>query len=83
MTDIEKDENNGSLNRYEAVLVAAKLARRINSLRLAAKEQLVAEELMTIDQRKVTTVALNELKEGKVKYERKTEAEEESTYDLT
>ena len=79
----EKEKKDDVLNRYEAVIVAAKLARRINGLRLAAKEQLAPEELTDIDLRKVTTVALDELKDGKVKYDRKEEIEEESTYDLT
>ena len=83
MEDTEKKNDNDMLNRYEAVLVAAKLARRINSLRLAAKEQLPAEELSKMDQTKVTSVALDELKTGKVRYERKVAVEEESTYDLT
>jgi len=81
--DNEKNNDNDVLNRYEAVLVAAKLARKINSLNLAAKEQLPVEELSSIDQRKVTSIALEELKTGKVRYERKEEAREESTYDLT
>ncbi len=79
----ENEKQQDELNRYEAVIVASKLARRINGLRLAAKEQLAPEELTDIDPRKVTTVALDELKDGKVKYDRKKEVEEESTYDLT
>ncbi len=79
----ENEKKDDVLNRYEAVLIAAKLARRINGLRLAAKEQLAPEELADIDLRKVTTVALDELKNGKVKYDRKEKIEEESTYDLT
>lgn len=79
----ENEKKDDVLNRYEAVLIAAKLSRRINGLRLAAKEQLAPEELIDIDLRKVTTVALDELKDGKVKYDRKEEIEEESTYDLT
>ena len=79
----ENKKQQDVLNRYEAVLVAAKLARRINGLRLAAKEQLAPEELTDIDLSKVTTVALDELSDGKVKYNRKEEVEEESTYDLT
>ncbi|MEE9552675.1 MAG: DNA-directed RNA polymerase subunit omega [candidate division Zixibacteria bacterium] len=79
----EKEKQQVVLNRYEAVLVASKLARKINGLRLAAKEQLAPEELIDIDRRKVTTVALDELNGGKVKYERKVKIEEESTYDLT
>jgi len=81
-SDVKK-QSDDVLNRYEAVLVAAKLARKINALKLAVKEQLPAEELSRIDHRKVTTIALDELKSGKVKYERKEVAAEESTYDLT
>jgi DNA-directed RNA polymerase omega subunit len=70
-------------NEYEAVLVAAKLARRINAQRLAQKEQTPLEELGKIDQRKVTTAALDELRGGKVKIEQKTIVEEEESFDLT
>ncbi len=79
----EKETKELNLNDYEAVLVAAKLARRINGLRLAAKEQLAPEELAGMDQRKVTTVAIEELRSGKVQFERKLPAEEEKTYDIT
>lgn len=79
----EKENNAASLNDYESVLVAAKLARRMNSARLAAKEQLSPEEIAKIDQRKVTSVALEELKDGKVRFERRKRIEEEETYDLT
>jgi len=70
-------------NEYEAVLVAAKLARKINALRLAAKEQLPAEEFNKMDQRKVTSLALEELASGKVRFERKKAVEEEESFDLT
>jgi len=70
-------------NEYEAVLVAAKLARKINALRQAAKEQLPTEEFTKVDQRKVTSIALDELTSGKVKFERKKVEEEEETFDLT
>ena len=83
MEENEKIQDDVVLNRYEAVLVAAKLARKLNSLRLAAKDQMAPEELIDIDLRKVTSVALDELNSGKVKYGRKAEIEEESTYDLT
>ncbi len=84
MEENDKNQNNHNvLNRYEAVLVAAKLARKINALRQAAKEQLAPEEMTDMDLRKVTTVALEELDSGKVKYDRKVEIEVESTYDLT
>lgn len=79
----EEKTKEPNLNNYEAVLLAAKLARKINGLRLAAKEQLAPEELAVMDQRKVTTVALEELKSGKVQFERKMPVEEEETYDLT
>jgi hypothetical protein len=71
-------------NEYEAVIAAAKLSRRINSLRVAAKEQLSPEEYNKMDQRKVTSVALDELIEGKARVERKpTVEEEEQSFDLT
>lgn len=79
----EKETKEPALNEYEAVLVAAKLARKINGLRLIAKEQLAPEELAAMDQRKVTTVALEELKGGKIRFERVKPSEEEETYDLT
>jgi DNA-directed RNA polymerase omega subunit len=83
MEDNETKQDGNVLNRYEAVLVAAKLSRKINGLRIAAKEQLSAEELAAMDRRKVTSVALEELSSGKVQYERKVVIEEESTFDLT
>jgi DNA-directed RNA polymerase omega subunit len=79
----DKESNASRLNDYETVLVAAKLARRMNTARLAAKEQLSPEEIAKIDQRKVTSVALDELKEGKVRFEKRKRVEEEETYDLT
>lgn len=71
------------LNDYETVILAAKMARKINNARLAAKEQLAPEELGSVDQRKVTTVALEELKSGKVQILRQKEEQDEETYDLT
>ncbi len=59
-------------NRYEAVLIAAKRARRINSHRLAQLERMVEEEV-NIDARKVTSIALQELSEGIVKFKRTNE----------
>jgi len=60
-------------NRYEAVLIAAQRARQINAMRLAQLERM-AEEDVTIDGRKVTTIALHDLSTGKVKF-RRTEEE--------
>ncbi len=79
----KKETKEPKLNDYEAVIVTAKLARKINGLRLAAKEQLAPEELAAMDQRKVTSVALEELKSGKVQFERRKPVEEEEGYDLT
>ncbi len=71
-------------NEYEAVLAAAKLARKINALRVAAKEQLPPEEFNKMDQRKVTTLALEDLIQGKARIERKEAVESgEETFDLT
>jgi DNA-directed RNA polymerase omega subunit len=63
-------------NRYEAVLIAAQRARQINSMRLAQLERM-AEEDVTIDGRKVTSIAMNDLSEGNVKFRRATTSEEE------
>jgi DNA-directed RNA polymerase omega subunit len=70
-------------NEYEAVLLAAKLARMINARRGVQKEQTPIEELGKLDQRKVTTAALEELISGRVKFERRKEATEEESFDLT
>jgi DNA-directed RNA polymerase omega subunit len=56
-------------NRYEAVLIAAQRARQINAIRLAQLERM-AEENVTIDGRKVTSLALQDLINGKVKFRR-------------
>jgi DNA-directed RNA polymerase omega subunit len=76
------DELNG-LNDYEKVILAAKLARKINETRIAAGEQLSAEELAKMDRRKVTTAALEDLEKGKVKISHLEEEPAEETYDLT
>jgi DNA-directed RNA polymerase omega subunit len=62
-------------NRYEAVLIAAQRARQINSLRLALLERM-AEEDVDIDGRKVTSIAMQDLANGKVEFVRKGEPEE-------
>lgn len=61
-------------NRYEAVLIAAQRARQINSLRLAQLERM-AEEDVTFDVRKVTTIAMQDLSDGKVKFRRPSASE--------
>lgn len=67
MDDVDKV----TANRYEAVIVAAKHARFLNSQRLARLErQLEDDESVQVEARKVTMVALKDLVEGKVKYQR-------------
>ncbi|MFH2055176.1 MAG: DNA-directed RNA polymerase subunit omega [bacterium] len=58
-------------NRYEAVLVASKRARQINAERLAKLEMMIEDADITIDYRKVTTIALEELVVGKVRVVKK------------
>lgn len=58
-------------NRYEAVLLASKRARQINAERLAQLEMMIEDADITIDYRKVTTIALEQLVGGKVKLVRK------------
>jgi len=62
-------------NRYEAVLIAAQRARHINSHRLLLLERM-AEEAVEIDGRKVTSIAMQDLSDGKVKFIRREDEEE-------
>ncbi|NMC43615.1 MAG: DNA-directed RNA polymerase subunit omega [candidate division Zixibacteria bacterium] len=57
-------------NRYEAVLIAAQLARQLNAIRLAKLEMLSEEnaDKVDIDGRKVTFVAIRDCIDGKVRY---------------
>jgi len=58
-------------NSYEAVIVASQHARRLNSKRLAKLAQLEeGVEEIDIEARKMTAVALRDLMEGKVNFER-------------
>ena len=61
-----------TINRYEAVLVAAQRSRQINSHRQAQLERMVEEEV-DIDARKVTSIALQDLSEGVTKFIRNNE----------
>ena len=56
-------------NRYAAVLIAAKRARKINEKRLKEQEQLVEEEKVEKPGDKVTIEALEELLQGKIGFE--------------
>ena len=56
-------------SKYEAVIVASKLARRINNVRFQAQEQLGPDSPIPVYPEKVTTEAINELATGKVKFQ--------------
>lgn len=56
-------------NRYAAVILAAKRARQINADRMAKLELMPEDDSVDIDPRKVTSRAIEELLEGKVKVE--------------
>ena len=58
-----------TLNHYVAVLAAAKRARQINAKRLAMLEKLTENSKVEIDYRKVTSIALEDMLTGKVKFE--------------
>ncbi len=75
MTKISLEElDKLTINRYEAVLIAAQRARQVNAMRLAQLERM-AEEDVTIDARKVTSIALQDVASGKVKFRRIEEEE--------
>ena len=62
-----------TVNRYEAVIVAAQHARQINSKRLAKLSAAIeagAEVEFDMEARKITMVALKDVIEGKVKFNR-------------
>ena len=58
-----------TVNRYEAVLVTSLRARRVNAIRLSMLERM-AQEDVTIDARKVTSIALLDVSSGKAKFKR-------------
>jgi DNA-directed RNA polymerase omega subunit len=62
--------NKVGLNHYEAVIVAAQHARRLNSKRLAQLERMEEDPSINIDSRKITAVALQDVLDGKVKFRR-------------
>lgn len=64
-------------NKYEAVIVASRLSRKINSKRLSLSENLSLDELSPSFKTKVTVEAINALAEGKVKYTFKEEKPDE------
>jgi DNA-directed RNA polymerase omega subunit len=58
-------------NRYQAVLIAAKRARQINAERLAKMQMMAEDEEIDIDYRKVTSIALEDVLEARVKLKEK------------
>ena len=66
LDDIERQ----GLNRYEAVIVASRHARTLNSKRLRQLERMIDDPEIQIDSRKVSMIALLDLLEGKVKFNR-------------
>jgi DNA-directed RNA polymerase omega subunit len=58
-----------TLNHYEAVIAAAKRARMINTKRLAKLEMMTEDAEVDIDYRKVTSIALEELLNDRIKYQ--------------
>lgn len=57
-------------NRYEAVIIAAQHARHLNSKRLEQVAKLEEGMKVDIDGRKITGIALQDLIDGKVKFNR-------------
>jgi DNA-directed RNA polymerase subunit K/omega len=66
---VEKVKGNAS-NVYEAVIIAAKKARRLNEERQTKLELMPEDDSITIDTRKVTEIALEELSSGEIEVER-------------
>jgi len=64
------------VNSYEAVLIASKRSRNINSRRLAQLEMMTEETVHKIDYRKVTSIALEDLVEERIKYDLKIKSRE-------
>ena len=58
------------LNTYEAVIVASQHSRRLNVKRLAKLEQMEEDPGVSIESRKITAVALQDVLDGKVKFKR-------------
>ena len=55
-------------NRYEAVIVTSRRARAINTHRLKLLEMMIENSEVEIDGTKITTLALRDVIEGRVKF---------------
>lgn len=60
-------------NRYEGVLIASARARQLNAKKIALEERQM-EEALELKRLKMTTFAMTELVEGKIKVERPNES---------
>lgn len=56
------------LNRYEAVIIASRHARELNTRRMAQLEKLEIDPSLDIESRKIPHLALKDLLNGEVKY---------------
>jgi len=57
-------------NRYEAIIVAAQHARYLNTKRLEKLALLEEDAEIDIDGRKITMIALKDLLDGKVQFDK-------------
>ena len=65
-----EDLDKVGLNSYEAVIVASQHARSLNAKRLAKLEEMEEDPGVSIESRKITAVALQDVLSGKVKFRR-------------
>lgn len=66
--DLKKKTAKFTKNKYEAVIVASKIARKLNMNRLSETENLGPDENVPTYKTKVTVEALNALADGKIKF---------------
>ncbi|MDH3890787.1 MAG: hypothetical protein OEV49_06855 [candidate division Zixibacteria bacterium] len=59
-----------NLNTYEAVIVASQHARKLNAVRLEQLERMGEDPSVDLETRKITAVALKDVLDGKVKFNR-------------
>lgn len=57
-----------NLNNYEAIIVASRHARHLNTKRLEDLDKLAEDPSVDIEARKITMVALRDVLDGKVKF---------------
>lgn len=67
--DSLEDFRKFTTNRFEAIVVAAKHARKVNEI-LTQKEEMAQGEEVKPRMEKIVSLALKEVLEGKVKFER-------------